>query len=140
MDCAPATRNCMQTERKKNRRFRRLGWIPAIKGEGRDREVWGSGIRCRVEMRENIRNSATRWAEDDSTIGLGIARYTTGTPLGRGKRSISRLALRLIGTSPMQLSALQCHPDRLLRISSNEKAIDNRRCMRRPMRRAPYRQ
>jgi len=42
-------------------------------GRDRDREVWRSAIRCRVEFREGIRISVTRWAEDDSTICLGVA-------------------------------------------------------------------
>ena len=47
--------------------------MTAIKGEGRDTKVWRSAIRCRVEIREGIRISATRWAKDNSTVCLVVA-------------------------------------------------------------------
>ena len=46
------------------------GFLPS---RDRDTEVWWSLIRRRVEMREGIRISATRWAEDNSTVCLGAA-------------------------------------------------------------------
>ena len=76
-------RNCMQTERKKKGEFEGYdAFLPSRAKAGIGR-FGGARFGAGVEMREGIRISATRWAEDDSTFGLGVA---SGLPVTQPER------------------------------------------------------
>jgi len=108
-------RNCLQIERKKNRGFRRLRWIPAIKDEDRDKGS-GGALRCRVEIREGIRISATRWSEDDSTICLGVA---SGLTVIRPAREVHGSRCRIIPDHTVPAIFDRLSPPRLLNCEGN---------------------